>query len=706
MESSDLDLLRLTTSTTEPIFKRGRLSVSSYTQEQLESADRTLFGTHMKRDGKGRPRRQICYADSSTIGAAQSRSVMEHTSMLDPAAYEGPPFPLTAGQASAWMNFDGAPAEHLALPVHWTIAATLPVDHVDAAVTFLHARHEMLRATVVRYAKDGVRQQVRKPRPVPIRTLAAPLDVEDVAALDAVMNELKTEPFDLANQLPVRWYLGRALNANKVLIAIFHHFFAGFQGCEIVRAELPVVLANLIAGRAPDTGLSPARSPRALVADEDGPVGRRRAARAAAHVRELLTTVPSTAFPPPVRSPSETEPTTDRRIGVEFTSRAVYQGAEQLSRQWKVPVSVVMLAAFTLAIRPILRDESALIWQLFGDRASDGPRGATVVYDPATTLLSGAGLPVDLHAAALELYRRVLAALRSRGYGESAVLEETHRISVVRGIRVEVPFWFNFVSAGTVDPVADPESLIAEDEFADFPGDETQGDDFLLYGWHFQGETRMGLYAHERYVGRSALKGVLTHATDLLYAAAFSRAPGNRPDAVLPESSRWSRLHGDRWADPVVVRDVLRSLPGVRDADVIVDAAARLCATVSVSAAYPAERLRTVAYAQLDVPGFAVPDEFEILIDTDERAAAEDVARDEAGHLFAELVQRLCALPAIDAGKSFLSAGGTVRAIPSVLVAARAAGWPGLTWRDLVSHQSLHVLATKSWDGSARSAPS
>ncbi|NYE36423.1 hypothetical protein F4692_001556 [Nocardioides cavernae] len=50
--SSDFDLLRLTTDWNSPTFKTGLASVSSYTPEQLRSASTTLFGTHLKRDGR------------------------------------------------------------------------------------------------------------------------------------------------------------------------------------------------------------------------------------------------------------------------------------------------------------------------------------------------------------------------------------------------------------------------------------------------------------------------------------------------------------------------------------------------------------------------------------------------------------------------------------------------------------------------------
>lgn len=52
LPQSDFDILRYTTSWKSPTFKSGRASVSSYTREQLDSASGTLFGTHLRRDGR------------------------------------------------------------------------------------------------------------------------------------------------------------------------------------------------------------------------------------------------------------------------------------------------------------------------------------------------------------------------------------------------------------------------------------------------------------------------------------------------------------------------------------------------------------------------------------------------------------------------------------------------------------------------------
>ena len=50
--ASDFDILRFASVAGTPTFKVGRVSVSSYTERQLESASGTLFGTHLRRDGR------------------------------------------------------------------------------------------------------------------------------------------------------------------------------------------------------------------------------------------------------------------------------------------------------------------------------------------------------------------------------------------------------------------------------------------------------------------------------------------------------------------------------------------------------------------------------------------------------------------------------------------------------------------------------
>ena len=582
-------------------------------------------------------------------------------------------FPLTSGQASAWMNFAGSPPEHLAMPCWWTIPGDVPAATVAAAVAALTARHEMTRTTIETDAETGVRQRVWPPGPPELRSRPdLVVDLADEQARTAVVAGFEREAFDLGRDWPVRWYLGRQPSGDHALIAIVHHFASGYQGCLVLRAELPAVIDNLGHGRAPDHGLPPVRSPRDLVDEEDGPRGRRRDARARDHVRQILTGLPSTAFPP---RPG-TETVRDHRIGVTLTSPALHTAVEELSKRWQVPASFVVLAGFSLAVRPLLVVETALAWRVFGDQGGDRPLSVSASYQPVTTLVRADGLAEgeDLRAASAELYRRMLAALRVRGFGESAVIEEAHRVSRERGVRVEVPFWFNFVTdEGDIVP--------GPDELADYEGDDVPGDDFLLYVWHTREQPTIGLYAHERYVDVAALRDVLAR-----FGALVRGTPTADPEP--PRAPAWTHLGGGRWGSPVVVRDVLCALDGVAAADVHAEGAVL---RAEIRSSRSADELRAAALARLDVPGFVIPDVIRVhAADTAAPVAPPDPPA-LAGLVAA--VRRLCGVADVDPATSYLAAGGTARAIPSVLHAVSAAGWAGLTWRDLCSHRPLRVLA-------------
>jgi hypothetical protein len=572
------------------------------------------------------------------------------------------------------MNFAGSPPEHLAMPCWWTIPGDVPAEVVTAAVAALTTRHEMTRTTIEADAEHGVRQRVWPPGPPPLRTPPdLVVDLADDRARTAVVAGFEREAFDLGREWPVRWYLGRQPSGDHALVAVVHHIASGYQGCLVLRTELPAVIDNLVLGRAPDHGLPPVRSPRDLVAEEDGPRGRRRDARARDHVRQILIDLPSTAFPP---RPGP-EPAREHRVGVTLTSPALHTAAETLSRRWRVPVSFVLLAGFSLAVRPLLVAESALAWRVFGDQGGTQPLSVSASYQPVTTLVraDGLGAGADLRAASAELYRRMVAALRARGFGESAVVEEAHRVSRERGVRVEVPFWFNFVT-DEGDIVAGP------DEPADYEGDDVPGDDFLLYVWHTREQPTIGLYAHERYVDVAALRDVFTR-----FAALVRGAPAADPGP--PRGSAWTHLGGGRWGSPAVVRDGLCSLDGVEAAEVHLSGTV-LHAEVRSSRAHSAEELRAAALGRLDVPGFVVPEV--IRVHTAGAVPAERADPPALADLVAA-VGRLCAVGDVDPAASYLSTGGTVRAIPSVLHAVLAAGWTGLTWRDLCSHRPLHALA-------------
>ncbi|GAA3951992.1 hypothetical protein GCM10022384_02050 [Streptomyces marokkonensis] len=625
---------------------------------------------------------------------------------------EGDTFPLTSGQASAWMAFARTPASRLAKPRWWSVPVDVPATLVSTAVQVVMERHEALRSRVVAGTGPGLSQQV-DPLTSPVLRIREDLeiDLDDHVALGLVLDGLKREPFDLCDEWPVRWFLGRQPSGNHALIMIVHHFAAGFAGCAVLLNEVTAVLDNLLDDRPADHGLAPVKGPRQLLAEEDGPDGSRADDRARASMRRLLEDLPSTPFPA-ARTPEDvitlTPSRPTRRVGATLMSPAALHCATGLAHSWGVPVSAVVLAAASLAVRPLLVDESALMWQMFGDRAGRSARFSAACYEPLTSLFDASALASedDLRAAASETYRRLIRTLRTRPFGEGAFREEVHSISEERGVRIETPFWFNFLTRGegpelSLDEVSDRwDELSRTDRTVSYEGDEFPGGDFALYAWRDAGHLEVGLYAHERYAGTDTLLAVLRRFGDILYRHAVpQRTPNNADDALLrPRTPHRVRLQGNRWADTAVVRNVLNSLPGVEVTDLRLDGtdAPTLHVTLRAPAGRSVEALRTSALTKLDVPGFVIPDVVTIAGRTVPSGGRSAPApRSASLDDLLDNVCRMCSLTEVDPLRSYFSAGGTVRGLGSVLQALTAQGWTGLTWRDLCSHRSLTSLAAE-----------
>ncbi|MCP2330311.1 condensation domain-containing protein [Actinoalloteichus caeruleus] len=601
---------------------------------------------------------------------------------------------------------EGLEPVHLARSRWWAVPTALTDELVETTVRFVLSRHEALRTRLVGDTERGVRQvvdpvdeDVVRARPDLVLGESAP------QGFQSGLDQLAHQPFDLHEEWPVRWFLGRRSSGDHVLVAVVHHFVAGFQGCAVLDHEIPVVLDNLASGRAPSAGLPEARGPRQWWAEEDSPRGRRLDARAREHVRRILRDLPSTPFPVAANLRGASDPRAARRVGVTLTSPAVDGCLSWLSQEWGVPHSAVLLAAVSRALAHDLVDESALAWQVFGDRAGPLTGSSSVCYEPVTTLLPASGLAPDgdLLAASSELYRRLLVSLRARAFGDRMIDEEAHHVSRTRGVRVETPFWFNFVDSRGRRAVAPQDLTDPADElrrgtgFDEYEGDRTPGDDFLLYVWREPGQLRIGVYAHERYADVAALRAVLARCAALLHRAAVpsATAASGGPDRRRTASPRWTRLDGGRWTAPDVVRAVLASLVGVESVDVRLvagDRGTRLHAHLTTSTAHSVDAVRTAALAMLDVPGFAVPDEITL---SRGRAAPREDGPERAPALrdLVEIVGRLCGLPAVDPRLSYLAAGGAARHLPSILRGLGARGWDGLSWQDLCSHRSLESLA-------------
>ncbi|MFC0528362.1 amino acid adenylation domain-containing protein [Phytohabitans kaempferiae] len=185
---------------------------------------------------------------------------------LEPVDRTGP-LPLSYGQQQMWFLSRLEPDSwEYVVPVALRLRGRLDVDALRGAFGGVVARHEILRTRYALAGKEPV--QVIDP-PAPFA-----LPVEDLAALPTVERERRAaelaasapgEPFDLAEEHPVRARLLRLAADDHILVVVFHHvacdawsvrvfaeelgagYRAALDGTDAALAPLPVQFADYAA---------------------------------------------------------------------------------------------------------------------------------------------------------------------------------------------------------------------------------------------------------------------------------------------------------------------------------------------------------------------------------------------------------------------------------------------------------------------------
>ncbi|MEU3627960.1 hypothetical protein BS329_36155 [Amycolatopsis coloradensis] len=159
-------------------------------------------------------------------------------------------FPASFGQERLWLlhQMGSGAAYHVNGALRMTGTVDVPV--LRAALQFLVDRHEVLR-TGVEVGADGVLTQVA------LAAAVAPLSVVDTTrdGLDAAMSAVTGPEFDLAAPPLLRSALLRVLDGEPgecVLLLCVHHVVVDGWSLGVLVAELGVVYAALLEGRAPE----------------------------------------------------------------------------------------------------------------------------------------------------------------------------------------------------------------------------------------------------------------------------------------------------------------------------------------------------------------------------------------------------------------------------------------------------------------------
>ncbi|MFC9930075.1 non-ribosomal peptide synthase/polyketide synthase [Streptomyces sp. NPDC127190] len=172
-----------------------------------------------------------------------------------PATDPDTPAPLSYAQQRLWFldRFEPGSTEYTTLSV-LRLRGWLDLAALRTALDGLVARHEALRTT---FTEDGgeARQVVHPPRPVDLPVE----DLQDRAALDALLEREAGTPFDLATGPLLRARVARQAPDEHVLVLAVHHIVTDGWSVGVLGRDLGELYAAALDGRRPALPRLPVR---------------------------------------------------------------------------------------------------------------------------------------------------------------------------------------------------------------------------------------------------------------------------------------------------------------------------------------------------------------------------------------------------------------------------------------------------------------
>ena len=172
----------------------------------------------------------------------------------------GQPLPLSSAQRRLWVlsQIEGpGPTYHV--PLGLRLPQQADGAQLQAALSAVVARHEILRTTYHRDADTSVVQRVHPAQPLAVRLQRerlAPAPGESPEATQrARAQALAQRPFDLTQDLPLRAWLLQAAGAKPLLLLVLHHIACDGWSMGILVRELAALEADSSGASLPALGV-------------------------------------------------------------------------------------------------------------------------------------------------------------------------------------------------------------------------------------------------------------------------------------------------------------------------------------------------------------------------------------------------------------------------------------------------------------------
>jgi condensation domain-containing protein len=337
---------------------------------------------------------------------------------------------LSWGQREIWFAMQH---QRSSLPVGgaFPLPAGTTVDGVAADLRFAVSRHQSLRTRLRFTADGGVQQVVAGSGEVGLEIVEAG-GGDPAAVAHAVYRRYHDTPFSYESEWPIRWAVICQRGTATHLVSVVCHLAADGLGLMALAADLAA--RDPVTGRAagPVTGMQPLEQARR----QRGAAARRASDAALGHWAQLLRTIPARRFP---GSGDKREP---RYWQYLLDSPATSLAASAVAARTRVDTSVVLLAAFAVALSEITGSDPVVVRIVVSNRFRPGfADTVSPVNQTSLCVLQVAGVPFP--EVVRRAWRAAIVAAKHAYYDPLRHRELLTRVGAERGEDVDISCLFN-----------------------------------------------------------------------------------------------------------------------------------------------------------------------------------------------------------------------------------------------------------------------
>ncbi|WP_194895750.1 condensation domain-containing protein [Catenulispora pinisilvae] len=380
---------------------------------------------------------------------------MQHTIMVPFHGEGAGSEELTWGQWTVWRMMNGFGSVFM-IGGAMRLEEGTSLEHLKRLLAFIMARHESLR-TRIRTEPDG------QPRQVLAESGEVGLEVIDIedgedpaAVAEATRERYEFEPFDIAQDWPVRMAVIRKDGVPDHFVAMYPHMVIDAYGFDALVGDLVNLDRRTGAELAARGGIQPME----LARKQRGASAARQCEASLRYWEKWLREVPARRFNGPY-------PGCDPRWwDCTYDSRAAFLAVGAISARTGLHSGPVLLTAYAVALERVTHAGPSAIRMVVSNRFRPD-------FAPSVSVLAQPGLCVfdvrdcTFDEAVGRAWHAQIATGKNAYYDPRKMAEMRKRVEKERGEELDLMLYFNDRRKTLAQPVAEPEAVADAEQLWD-----------------------------------------------------------------------------------------------------------------------------------------------------------------------------------------------------------------------------------------------